>query len=161
MCLEKWTDLRPLVQNAQNSAPSPSLGYIKPITAFMGTEHTPPSSTFLRTETAESITITEADRERMLNIQALKVRVAELHLLVQASVQKNRERSRPAASTGQPPNFTDEDYVLVDRKKLFVRKKLCLRRRGPRRIIEARSDFVYKMEDLRIDQLEEIYGSRL
>lgn len=36
-----------------------------------------------------------------------------------------------------------------------------LRWRGPRRIINARNDYAYKVEDLRNAQLEDIHASRL
>ena len=127
----------------------------------MGTEPTPPISTFLRTRTVTPITVSEAQREWLLSVQKLKDRIGEMHPVVQETVRKNREKARRAASRGSLPNFTEGDYVLVAREDFFAGEKLALRWRGPRRIIKALSDYVYQVEDLRNGTVEYIHGSRL
>lgn len=161
MSLDEWPDLLPVVQSALNNAPSPSRGNISPITAFVGKEPTPPIATFLRTDSVKPITVTDAQRERLINVQALKDRVAELHPLVAESVRKNRQRSREAASAGTLPNFSEGDYVLVAREEFSAGEKLCLRWRGPRRVVKAQNDYVFQVEDLRNGAVEDIHGTRL
>ena len=161
MRLEEWPDLLPVVTSAFNNAPSPSRNNIPPITAFMGMDATPPIATFLRTETATLMTIEEMRHERLLTVQSLKNRISELHPVVQDALHKNRKRSRDAASRGKLPNFLEGDYVLVAREDFFAGEKLCLRWRGPRRIIKAINDWVYQVEDLRNGDIEEAHACRL
>ena len=95
------------------------------------------------------------------NIRALQDRMDELHPLVQKALQSHRDNSRRAASKGRLPNFTEGDFVLVAQDSYKAGEKLALRWRGPRRVIQARSEFVYQVEDLRNGALEDIHATRL
>jgi len=161
MDLKEWPDLMPLVQSALNNAPSPQRGNVAPITAFTGMEPSPPIATFLRTVTTKPVTLSEVQRERAINTEALTARVAELHPLVEETVRNNRQKSRDSASRGTLPNFEEGDFVLFAREEFFAGEKLALRWRGPRRIIKALSDYVYQVEDLRNGMVEDIHGTRL
>ena len=117
----------PLVQSALNNAPSPQRGNVAPITASTGMEPSPPLATFLRTVTTKPVTLSEVQRERAINTEALTARVAELHPLVEETVRNNRQKSRDSASRGTLPNFEEGDFVLVAREEFFAGKKLALR----------------------------------
>ena len=161
MRYEEWPDLLPLIQSALNNAPSTARDNIAPITAFLGKEPTPAISTFIRTATAEPISVTDLQRERCINVRALQDRMDELHPLVQGALQSHRDNSRRAASKGRLPNFTEGDFVLVAQDSYKAGEKLALRGRGPRRVIKARSEFVCQVEDLRNGALEDIHATRL
>ena len=148
-------------QSAPNNAPSPQPGNISPITGFLGHDPTPPIGTFLRTKNTETVTHEDGDRERMLNVSLLKRHVAELHPMVSMELEANRRRKRQDASRGELQNFTEGDFVLVDREDFFAGEKLALRWRGPRRFIKALSDYVFRVEDLRNGSTEDVHGSRL
>lgn len=158
---EEWTDLLPLVQSALNNAPSPQRGNIPPLTAFTGLNPTPPISTFIRTSTCATVALSELQRERALNISILQSKMADLHPIVQGSVQSGREKTRKTMSRGVLPKFSEGDFVLVARDDFTAGEKLSLRWRGPRRVIKALSDYVYQVEDLRNGLLENVHGSRL
>lgn len=158
---EEWTDLLPLIQSALNNAPSPQRGNVSPLTAFTGSDPTPPISTFIRSSTSTPVSITDVQRERSLNIAALLSKMADLHPIVQDSVQSGRERARKAMSRGSLPNFSEGDFVLVARQDFTAEEKLSLRWRGPRRVVKSLNDYVYQVEDLRNGIIEDVHGSLL
>lgn len=53
------------------------------------------------------------DLERSMNLDTLLKTFAELHPIVQTTLQANRERSRKNSSHGKLENFTGGDFVLV------------------------------------------------
>jgi transposase InsO family protein len=161
MRLEEWPDILPLVQSVLNNAPSPSRGNVAPLTAFTGQDPSPPISTFMRTETAKPVTMSQVQRERALNIEKLVAACAELHPMVQRDVQENRRRMRESRSAGKLPNFAEGDFVLVAREDFSAGQKLALRWRGPRRIVKALGNYVFQVEDLRNGQVAEAHGTRL
>ena len=158
---KEWPDLIPIVQSVLNNSPSPQRGNVCPITAFMGREPTPPIRTFLRNATVKTVTLSEAQAESALNVKELLLLCDELHPRVQSSLESHRRQARESASRGTLPNFSEGDYVLVARSDFHAGEKLCLRWRGPRRIMKALSDFVYQVEDLRNGQLDDVHDSRL
>lgn len=85
----------------------------------------------------------------------------ELHPFVHQHTHKERERIRQARSKGQPANFSNSDYVMVEREDLFEGEKLCIRWRGPRRVIEALRDYISRLEYLRTEDCDDIHDTRL
>lgn len=96
------------------------------------------------------MTVSEIQQKRLINADALKVKVSELHPVVQDSLQLSRELSRQAASRGELPNFCDGNFVLVAPKDFHAGEKLLLRWRGPRKIVKEINEFVFQVKDLRI-----------
>lgn len=136
MHLSEWPDLLPLVQSALSNATSAQRNMVASITAFTRLNPSPPISTFFRTETSSSVTTTDAQRERILNIEELEKGVAELHPLFQSTLQKSREQGRKTASEGALRNFSTGDFVLMAREEFSADEKLSLWWCGPRRIPE-------------------------
>ena len=161
MDFKEWTDLLPVIQSILNNSSSPHRMNVAPLTAFLGMKPTPPIASFLRTSTQKAVLVTDVIRQRAVNVEALQKACAELHPLVQDTLQKNRESSRHNASKGKLANFTEGDFVLVAREEFHAGEKLALRWRGPRRIIKPLSDYVFQVEDLRNGLVEDIHGSRL
>lgn len=158
---EEWPDLLPIVQSALNNAPSPQRRNIPPVTAFTGLDSSPPIATFIRSSTTTPMTISDVARERAVNLYALQTKIAELHPLVQESLESSRKRIRESSSRGKLPKFAEGDFVLVARDDFTAGEKLSLRWRGPRRVVKAVSDYVFQVEDLRNGQLQEVHGTRL
>ena len=156
-----WPDLLPVFQSVINNSLSPQRNNIAPITAFTGQQPSPPILTFLRSETATPITISIAQREKTLNVDSLVSFMDKLHPLIQSSLSENRRRIRDASSNGKLPNFIEGDFVLVARDEFFEDEKLCLRWRGPRRIVKCLNDHVFKVEDLRNGAVSDVHASRL
>lgn len=61
-----------------NNAQSPQRGRVAPIKAFMGKKPFTPICTFLRTSTAQKVSVDEGKLENVLNVKRLKVAVAAL-----------------------------------------------------------------------------------
>lgn len=113
---EEWPDILPLIQSAPNNTPSPHRANVAPITAFRGDDQTPPIRTFLRTDTVQAVTVEEVTAERLINVEALKRRMADLHPVSSEALSTNRKASCDAQSRGELPRFTTGDYVLVARE---------------------------------------------
>lgn len=161
MPFEEWTHLLPLIESALNNAPSQQWKNIALITALTGMDLTPPIYIFLRTTTVNSVTVSEKDRERILNLSGLQARVAELHPLARSSVRSMHERKRKAAERGELPTFTEGHFVLVAREDFFAGEKLALRCGRPRRILKAINGYFFQVEDLQNVSKEEVHGTRL
>lgn len=131
------------------------------MTAFTGLAPSTPITTFMRSDTSTPVSVNDAQIERAINIEELTASMAALRPIVQESVTENRRRAREHLSKGRLPNFSEGDYVLVARDDFFEGEKLCLRWRGPRRIIKAHNDYVFDVEDLRNGKIDPIHGSRL
>lgn len=157
----EWPQLVPLFQSAINNSPSPQRDNIAPITAFTGRQPSPPISTFLQSADSQPMTITETQRERAFNLQAVIKAMDELHPLVEQSLTHQRNRMRIARQKGDLPNFREGDYVLVAREHFHEGEKLCLRWRGPRRVTSCLNDYSFQVEDLRNGELQEVHGTRL
>lgn len=85
----------------------------------------------------------------------------QLHPMIDTHVAAERDRSRKAREKGDLANFVEGDYVLVAREEFHEGEKLCLRWRGPRRVTKAMNDYVFQVEYLRNDIVEEVHGTRL
>lgn len=87
--------------------------------------------------------------------------MSDLRTAVQQALQNGRSAGRKYLSRGTLPNYTEDDFVLVAPEEFNVGEKLCLRWRGSRRIVKAIKDYVYQVEGLRNDGIDDIHISRL
>ena len=158
---DDWPELIPLVQSAINNAPSPQRNGVAPITAFTGRPPFNPVSVFLCSSDCQPITRAEEQLESSLNVDQLVQFMEELHPRVFEHTQASRDRMRQTRARGQLANFMEGDYVLVAREDFHEGEKLCLRWRVPRRVIKALSDYVYRVEDLRTGNYDDVHASRL
>lgn len=161
MRLDSWPDILPVIQNAINQAPSAQRDNICPITAFTGMASKSPVTTFIRSDTAKPVTVTQAVMERNKNLTNLLNAVANLRPVVQSSLSDNRRRLRAHMSKGRMPNFMEGDYVLVAKNTFHRGEKLCLRWCGPRRVVKALNNHIFQIEDLRNGEIESIHATRL
>ena len=157
----EWPDLTPVIQSALNNSPSPQRRNMAPITIFSGLPPSSPVSTFKRSCTGKIVSVSDARTELERNLTSVQDRLAELHPVVQMSLKEHRERARKAASRGVPAGFSEGDYVLIAREDFSAGEKLCLRWRGPRRVVKALSDYVFQVEDLRNGSVEDVHASRI
>jgi len=158
---EDWPVLVPLIQSALNNAPSPQRRNLAPVTIFAGLQPSRPVSATIKASTGDFITFTDAQLERSLNLDEIKKLVSELHPLVQSNLNYQRARSRRAASKGKSADFSEGDFVLVAKEDFNAGEKLALRWRGPRRILNVVSKWIYTVEDLRTGVTEDVHATRL
>lgn len=109
----------------------------------------------------QPITRTELQAERALNVYDLVQKMADLHLVIHSELMRRRQISRDSASHGTLPNVDVSDYVLVARSAIFAGEKLALHWRGPRRIVNADSDYIYTVEDLHNCARDDVHISKL
>lgn len=134
-----------MVQSAINSAPSPQCTGIIPITALMGFTDSPPIATFYESRTTTTATEKWVQLKRMSNVNGLSKLNGDLQSFSQEALQKTRLQSRASSSKGKLPNFTEGEYVLIDREYFHAGEKLCLCFRGRRRIIKPINYYVYQV----------------
>lgn len=123
---DKRSERLSLVQRILEMALSPRRGNISPVTGFTGLDPTLPISTFLGLSNSRSVTLSELQRKRTLDIAALQEKVKRLHPVVSESFQKNGGCTPKLQSRVKLPNFTEGDIVLVAGEEFSVGKTLCL-----------------------------------
>lgn len=126
-----------------NNAPSPHTSTAASITAFMSKKPSIPICTFLQTSKAQAALVDEAKLENVLNVKEREAAVTALYPIVKEALRKTRLDARNYASWGEAANFVECDFVLVARKEFNANKTLALPWRGPRRITNALSNYVF------------------
>lgn len=66
-----------------------------------------------------------------MNADKLVKEIAALHPVVHDCFTQQRAAVHKSARQGEPTNFEDVDYVLVDRENFHVGEKLSLRCQSP------------------------------
>lgn len=119
---KSWPDIIPLIQSAINHAPSATSNNTCPITAFTGMPAYPPIKSFIRSDMAKQVNVSDVIYNRAMQVTQLQKFMDDLNPVIQTSLSDNRKRIRDHMSRGNLPNFQEGDYVLVAR--------------GPRRIVK-------------------------
>lgn len=109
---EKLTVLLALVQNVLKNAPFPQLGHFYHLNSFTGSNPTAPISAFIRSSRPEDVKVMEIQREGSLNVSTLMFTLADLHPIVQQTVQSGRKPARKAMYGGTFPQFPKGDFYL-------------------------------------------------
>lgn len=159
--LESWPDLTPIVQGTTNTPPSKQRSSIAPIPEFTGLAPSTPISIILRFDTAKVVSLTNAQREKIISTSSRVDKMEKPQPIVQFILESYREQARGRKSKEHLTNFTEGDYVLVAREDFFASEKLCLKWGGPRHIVCSDKDSVYQVEDLSNGAIEAIHASRI
>lgn len=159
--ITEWPALVPILQSALNNSQSPQRGNRAPITIFLGQKPSTPNSVFKTPSSGKLVTLTAAAQERIQNLDNTKIILEHLHPLIEKDLHMMRNKQRVQTSKGKPANFDEGDYVLVAKDDVSKGEKLSLKRRGPRRVLKAQSEWIYEVEDLRNNLKECIHASRL
>lgn len=157
---EKWSDLVHIVLSALKSSVSNQLKNLEPITIFTGLEAKGPVSTFRRSESNSTITLTKVKPELSINLTESNNRLLKLHQMVGTALQANRDLERKSVELEDLHRFTEVDFVLVARNEFFSSEKLELRWTGTRRVVKALRDFVFIVEDFRNGSTDYIHACR-
>lgn len=127
----------------------------------MSREGSPFVKKFLRSTTAKTVTFRDPQAESAKDVEELINICADLLPRVQWSWALKSKQVRNTASHGQLENSGEGDYDLVAKSDFPLDKKLCLRRRGARRVKMALSSYVFQVKDLRNGHLDNIHATRL
>jgi len=150
---KSWNTVTPLVQSVLNSTTKGRLGNRSPLTVFTALPSDNPLS-FVQRRTnrqVQTLSIDEARVRQIGNIEALMSAVCSMHKDVAGRANKAREdrvRRHNAKTNVRECNFDQGDFVL---KGVLLREKgpkLSLRWKGPFRISEVKTDFLFQVEDL-------------
>lgn len=87
--------------------------------------------------------------------------IDDLHSIIQTHNDKERAQARLERKKGELAEFSKDEYVLYAHEKHYEGKKLCLRGRGPTRVVKSLTDYVFKIEDLWTGDYEDHHGTRL
>lgn len=90
----EWPDLLPFVKSVLINTHSAQRAGISPVKAFTGLDATPPIATIYRSSFSATVSMSDADRERILNCRHLCRVLTDLRPVVQSTLQKHRERQR-------------------------------------------------------------------
>lgn len=155
---DEWPQLVSLFQSALNNALSPQRKNIA-ITAFTGLLASNPVTTFLRFFDCQPVTLSQTQLKSTLNVSELVKMMKKLSQIIHQRTQKERAHIRLSKGKVELANFSKGDSVLVAKEDFFDVEKLFLRWCGPQRIIKALSDYVFRVEDLRIANFDDIHGT--
>lgn len=142
--IDDCPQLIPIFLSAINNIPSPLRKNVAPITCFTSRHSSTHISTVLKTCDFKPLTITDAQQGKAMNVRDLIMSMYQLHQIVQPQVHQEQSLVLGTKCKRQPPNFHEGDYVLMARDQFFEREQLCLRSGGPRRVIKAFNDFLFK-----------------
>lgn len=99
--------------------------------------------------------------ELAFSIARLKSKFTDLHLVVRNAPQAERERIQDAMSRGGLSNFIEGDCRPAACDKFSADIKLLLGWQGPRRVVTALNEHVYKVGDLRNGMAKDLHGTRI
>jgi len=160
-----WPSLMPIVQSALNNSILERLGKRSPQMVFL---NQPPSNALtsivrIQDEIERVHSIEEVKLRKIANIELLQNSIEDMHRDVAERSSKKRKaavESHNRRTHIRPINFVEGDFVLravPDRN----RRKSSLRWKGPFRIVECRSDYIFLIEDLLSGEKTEAHGRRL
>jgi Integrase core domain/Chromo (CHRromatin Organisation MOdifier) domain len=161
---DQWTFVHRMVQSALNNSPSKRLGGVAPVTAMTGLKADSPARFIVMDNELRVITLEQSMVLRLLAMEELQAARDEMHKLVKQSnaSQRGKARSRYNAKTHvHSPNFDVGDFVLLAKREFSRGDKLTLRWRGPYRVLQALSDWVFNVEDLITGKCVDVHSSRL
>jgi hypothetical protein len=148
----EWDAVLPIVQASLNLQPASRLKGVAPVTAFLAL----PAATSLKSFYSHTfdgdlplltpVALTEAIQD---HVQALQQSLTDVHRELSdfADAKAARERARANKQVKNRQNFEVGDYVLVGRA-LARPNKLALQWKGPCRIVEARSEWIFDVQSL-------------
>jgi hypothetical protein len=160
----QWPAISPLIQAIINNSPSPQRDNIAPLTAFTGLPADNPLLSLYPDPPGQALSISEIRTAQVLSINDLRKSVEALHKRCSDASGAGRHRARAAHSQKRavaPHNFDVGDFVLEAQRDTQARNKLALKWRGPRRVLEVISDYVFLVEDLETGNSTPVHGSRL
>jgi len=160
----EWPSTIPAIQSIINNTPSRRLGNRSPITVHTGMEPGNPLNLALSAISyVDSTSIDDVRALQALKIEELQNALDDMHKSVNVVLSDSRKKSisRHNARTGvYPCNLVVGDYVIVARTR-GPRTKMSANWVGPRRIIEALSDFTFKVQHLVTEETDVVHVSRI
>ncbi|OWZ07298.1 hypothetical protein PHMEG_00020325 [Phytophthora megakarya] len=144
----KWESVLGVVQAVLNQQPSDKLGGPAPVTAFMGLPATTPLSTIFSANSVVEMDEETLRTKIMDHLTATAASLEPMHREVATCSDQRRMQARARrAAKAKPPNFSVDDFVLAA-TVIALPNKLAIKWQGPKRVVQAVSDWIFEVEDL-------------
>ena len=166
--IEHWPQVLPIIQYVLNQTPTDSLHGYAPIQIFMGMEPSPPLREIFDPSTEKFTTVDITKESLDKHYSELRRTLETMHkdVKVRSDQIHQRNRRQNANKNGEQrsslPNFDIGDFVLwsrVDSQQSL--SKLHFIWRGPFRIVDTTSDYIFVIEDLITAKQHTVDASRL
>lgn len=161
-----WPSVMPLVQLALNSSNLDRLGNRCPLEVFTSLKPTTPLASITRKNGVESEvhSIELVRAKQRINAERVQQAFDKIHKDVADRSSKRRAKSIAAhnrKTNVRPINFDTGDFVLRGVLERNRGKKPSLKWKGPFRVTECKSEFIFQIENLLTGDKEDAHGRRL
>ena len=160
----EWPAVVHIIQSILNHTIREILGNRAPITCFLGLPATDPLRSLFSPEHKKALTVDFVKLQQVSNVNAILAALDDMHRAVAQIRSRNRKAqvARHNAKTNvKPVNFEVGDFVLVADALNRAGRKLQVKWKGPRRVTQAISPFVYEVQDLVTEKISNVHYSRL
>jgi hypothetical protein len=163
MDLLEWPRLTKIVQMALNQSKSKSLAGEAPITVMTGIK---PMSTLQTIAIPTDINPQYITLEELLDLQreareSASIALDNMHKKVKAAADNTRERARISSQRFEMTQYAIGDFVLYALVKNKQKNKLQVRWNGPAEVVDAVSQWIFKIRDLVTGDIRECHASRM
>lgn len=142
--ISQWPVVLPLVQSALNHMPADRLKGTAPVTAFTALPAVTPLSMIVNPITQAPMTAIEVSELQNQHIKSVQKALEAMHKELAGTAEGKRTNARKQRIKKKNlamSNFDVGDYVLV--AQVMPRaNKLAVRWKGPKRVVQAISDFI-------------------
>jgi hypothetical protein len=159
---EDWPWLIKLIEHTLNHRTQARLGGLAPYTVWTGKKPDNPLDIVFRDPTNVIV-----DRERIPDgrilkyVEDLQSSMDSMHKIVDKATEHERRAHRRHSNKRQKPNFGLGDYVLVGVPEKKARQKLSLNWRGPYRVVDLLSGYVFEVENIITTARQQVHGDRM
>ncbi|CEP02997.1 hypothetical protein PBRA_009215 [Plasmodiophora brassicae] len=160
---EEWPWLIKVVEHVLHHRPQQRLGGRAPVQVHSGVEPDDPLEAVCMNPTRETqVSVAQLTSERIQTLtDELIAAMNEMHKEVaDLSKRQRAQRREKASGNRKPPNVYQGDFVLRA-ETLRAGEKLFLKWRGPYRVTEVHSNYIFEVEDLANGDHHIVHGSRL
>lgn len=160
--IEFWPILVPVVMYALNHTARDTLGGRSPSEVFSGRESTAPIDQVFNEVDEEWLRVPKPTAEILADYAKLREAMDEIHRDVKERSDKRHVLNRKRQRGVKPINFCVGDFVLwssIDSR--VSASKLQVIWRGPYRVVDTKSDFVYVLEHLVTKKQHAVHASRM
>ena len=160
LAADQWERLVPLVQLVVNHTKRESLGGEAPVTGMTGLPAMSPVAPIVCEPMPQPATLDEVTALQRANVPQLVKALDEMHKRMAEAAKRTRGRKKTGASV-QAANFARGDYVLLSCQLDAGRSKLQVMWKGPFRVVNVVSEWVFEVEDLTTLRVTVAHASRL
>jgi len=161
-----WPNVLPMVQSALNNAKVQRLGNRCPQTVFTSRSQDSPLTSITRTHGGTTKVHSMEEVRALQNIDTDRVQASldNMHRDVAEKSEKKRKSATDSYNRKvgvRAVNFAEGDFVLRGVLQRERGRKPSLRWKGPFRVLECRSEYIFLIENLLTSKKEEAHGRRL